>query len=130
MKNKIILISLFVILFSAFHKLWAAGYGSGSYTIISKIGPVTSTADVTISTPAAGRFNCLTDMVVISTQAYTLRILEGGTTVYAITLAANDGIIMSWDINDPYCTSSAAMSMTIKTSTSPYQLSYRGVVRR
>lgn len=56
------------------------------------IGPAvgvgtTTTVSMTIAIPGAGKTNCLTDIMVFSTNTYTFRILNGNTTFYQLSSA-------------------------------------------
>src|SRR3990167_495469 len=76
------------------------------YAEISKrglLGPAVSTTsannhitggqDVVYAAGASGVRNCLDSVDAIATSAYILRVLDGGTTIYQLTLGANVGVV-------------------------------------
>lgn len=132
MRNKKVNKVYFVSLFSFFLLVILTaiqGWGKGrDISPLSDIGPATSTSNVTIASAGSGKKNCLTDLVVISTQAYTLRILDAGTTTFALPLAANTGFIKEWPLEASYCGSNAS-SMEIKVSAGDFNINYSGYVK-
>lgn len=90
----------------------------------SRLGPATATSQVTLAA-ISGERNCVSNVDVISDAGYTVRILDGGTTVYALTLAANAGMIRSWNSDDAICGTSNT-AMVIKISAGTYQINYTG----
>ncbi len=87
-------------------------------------------ADVTIA-GVTGQRQCLTELDAIATGAYTLQVLDAGTTVYALTLAANTGIVRDWSPETAPC-SSSGNRLEIKVSTTSvgtYQINYAGYAR-
>lgn len=91
----------------------------------SVIGPANSTSRVEIAAGATGVRNCLTHASAVSTSTFTFRVLDGGTTVYAIQLAANSGFVGDWNPEDPIC-STAATILTLSVDSPPYQINYQG----
>ncbi len=93
----------------------------------SKLGPSSSaltvwnnsaiTADQArvIVAASTGQRNCLSKMSFVATTTATVRILDGGTTVYAIDLAAAAPLYELWG-EDDMC-GAAATALTIKVST-------------
>lgn len=104
-------------------------YAGRNFTILSDIGPSISTGDVTIAAPQSGAYNCITDVVVMSTQAYTFRMLSGNTTNFSVSFGASVGLVKDWNPEDAFCAAQNA-TLTIKTSTSPYELNYKGFIRK
>jgi hypothetical protein len=102
------------------------------YEPLVRIGPQTSTSTVSISAGGAATRNCITNIDVISTGAYTFRVLNGGSTFYELTLGADQGIVRSWDVNDPLCgTANTAMQIKVSTSAAgTYQINYMGFTAR
>lgn len=104
------------------------------YSIESEIGPVTAitttTARVTISSSTTGKYNCLEYVVARSTNAYTLSILNGGTTFYQVTKAASEE---HQSPQNTYICGSSNTTMGINlipTSGSNVELNYKGFVGR
>jgi hypothetical protein len=96
-------------------------------TVLSRFGPTLAASQVTIAAPGAGKRNCLSSLDVVSDTAYTLRVLDGTTTSYALALAANGGLVRSWDTEDLFCGSAnAAMYITVSAGT--YSINYKGFV--
>jgi hypothetical protein len=94
-------------------------------TPAANIGPSSAAANVTIAAAGTGKRNCITDLDVLSDSAYTLRILDGGTTTYAMTLGASAGLVRSWDVDDAFC-GSANAAMYINVSAGTPQINYKG----
>ena len=103
--------------------LYAAAHST--ILMLSKFGPTTGTALVTIAAGSSGVKNCISDIDVISDAAYTLRILDGGTTVYAVALGAGEGIVRSWDAETAMC-GTAATATYISVSAGTYNINHRG----
>lgn len=85
--------------------------------------------DATITAGAAGVRNCITSLDMSSTAAAgTLRVLDGGTTIYAVVFAAGEDIIRDFDASGPLCgTAATAMHISYTTSTAgAYQINYVG----
>lgn len=106
-----------------------ASAGGRNYTIEADLGPSTSTNTVTISAAGSAKRNCLTNVVVISTDAYTFRILDGGTTDYSVVMPAGSGVVQDWSIDDPFC-GTVNTQMEIKCSAVVYSINYKGFVGR
>ena len=94
--------------------------------LLSIIGPTTATSRVLIAAAGSGVRNCLTDIDVISDAAYTLRILNGGTTVYALVLAADSGFIRSWDETQGFCGSANTLMEIYVSAGTNYNINYKG----
>jgi hypothetical protein len=121
MKKNVLLVLL------AFSPLvtWAAS--RKTLDIVGRIGPATSTSNVTISTSGVQTASCLYEVTVISTQAYTFRLLSGGVTTYALSLPANTGFTKDFPIDDPFCAEDNQI-LEIKVSTTAMNINYSGVV--
>lgn len=119
MKNVSLFILLSVFLASALY----AGINR-----LTAIGPATATSTVTISAAGTGIKNCITDVDVISDSAYTFRVLSGATTIYALTLGANTGLVRAFDDPNALCSSNNAQ-LQIKVSAGTYQINYQGYTR-
>lgn len=107
-------------------------FGKDRYELESLIGPTltTSSATVTISAAGSGKVNCLDYIVSNSTLAYVVRVLNGDTTSYTITHAANEEFNQMFI--QPHC-GSANTQMRIKltpTSGRSTELIYQGFVGR
>lgn len=94
---------------------------------VGQIDPAVSSSEVTISAAGSGKVNCLTNLTVVSDAAYVVRILDGGTTTYQLSLAANSGLAQDWNPKSPFC-GSLNKSMTIKVSAGTYTINYSGVI--
>jgi hypothetical protein len=88
----------------------ATGLSVYSNTTIEAAQAITLAAP----SPATVR-NCLTKMSMVSSTTSTVRILDGGTTVYSMDLAAATPLYEVWD-NDDMCAAAGA-KLTIKIST-------------
>lgn len=104
-------------------------FGASSVEPIAAIGPATSSAQVTITAGSSGIKNCVSDFDVISDSTYTFRVLDGGTTIYAMNLVPNAGLIRSWGRDGAICGSSAT-SMTLSISSGTYAINYKGFTRK
>lgn len=106
---------------------------------LSRLGPAlaslsiwsgTGDQSVTIAAGSTGVRNCLSELTFVSSSTSTLRVLNGGTTIYAMNLAAASPLIETW-AEDTMC-GSAATALHIKVSTgsvnavSTQQLNYTG----
>lgn len=84
--------------------------------------------DATLAAVTGGR-NCLTSLDMTSTAAAgTLRVLDGGTTIYAVLFAAGEDLIRDFEPSGPLCgTAATAMHISYTTSTfGAYQINYVG----
>lgn len=104
--------------------------GGRGFVTYGDFGPsFTSTfTTVTIAAPGAARTNCITELVVTSTTAYTFRMLDGGTTDYEIPMQANSGIVKDWLDTDPWC-ASIGNSLSFTTTVTPTAINYKGFIR-
>lgn len=100
-------------------------YAFAARLMLSIIGPSNSTSNVTLSAGAAGVKNCLTDIDVTSDNAFTFRILDGGTTVYQVPISSGGALVRSWSELTAYC-GSAATSMTLSVSAGNMNINYSG----
>ena len=91
----------------------------------SRIGPTRATASVTIAAPWAGVRNCINELDVTSDAAYTVNVLDGGTTVYAVALSSAAGLVRSWDDISAPCASANAI-MYINVTAGNMNISYSG----
>lgn len=85
----------------------------------SRFGPAISTSwtSPTIRNAAgAGVRNCLSSADVQSNSFGTFRVLDGGTTIYAIDLSSGSTLIRAWD--DAELCGTANTGMTVYTTTS------------
>ena len=96
---------------------------------LSSLGPANSTSQVTIPAGSTGVKNCITDLDVISDSTYTVRMLNGGTTIYAMTIPPSVGLVRSWGKDGAVCGSNET-SMTISMSAGTYQINYKGYTRK
>lgn len=115
---------------------------SWRYDINSAIGPTTvstqpvSTAlpSVTIAAPGAGLRNCLTNVVITSTNPYTPSILDGQTMIFNdMTVSSVTKTTWSWQFQDPLCgTAGNALVLQSTTSTNgtTTKYNYQGFVAR
>lgn len=110
----------------------AIAYGqNGGVQMLGRFGP-TANAGVALSTPAVfqipasstGR-NCLKNLDVTSNSSFTLRVLDDGTTVYAVDVSSGGGIIRAWDDNDLMC-GSLNTAMRISVSSGSFRINYSG----
>jgi len=122
----------FFLLFCGVSKSYAI---DRKHQVLSDIGPATVTSTttsngITISTPTSS-FNCLEYIVVRSTNAYTLSVLNNETTFYQITKAASEEHLAPFSVS-PICGSFATKLQikAIPTSGSSVELNYKGYVGR
>lgn len=125
-------------------KLAMAGNGGwqNRYEIDSAIGPVfiSSTAaaqpSITISTPTStSARNCLTSLVVYSTNTFSPSIFSNATQIFGTgTTAANANFIKEWPIEDPICGAQGTQLIIKSTATAAgnttMNFSYQGFVTR
>lgn len=102
---------------------------------LARLGPTSpaltgigsSEQQVTLASAGTGVRNCLSHLAVTSSANFTLRVLDGGTTVYAVDVSTlvttgggGGGIYDNEFQNDEMCGSAAtAMYVKISTSASP-----------
>lgn len=94
----------------------------------SKLGPTAATLSawnntatdasqaVTISSAAANGRNCMKKITFIATTTSTVRILDAGTTVYAVDLAANTPLYENWEDEDMCGSTASAFRIKISTA--------------
>lgn len=104
----------------------AAGAAGRNITPTANIGPATSASNVTISAGATGVRNCITDIDVVSNSTYTLRVLDGATTTYALLLPSGTVFARTWDLADPFC-GTAATLLKISVDNGTFTINYRGI---
>lgn len=112
--------------------------------VVGFIGPThtnsKTVSTVTIAAPGGGLRNCLTDFSITTSSNATIRILDAGTTIYAIDLSTITGQVdrslpfaEDWYGTNALCAGyNSSLSFTILNSTgSPavYKLNYQGVIR-
>lgn len=108
------------------------------YTIDSNIGPAvvttTTTPQVSIAAAGAGKRNCLTYVIANSTNTYTLRVLDGNTTSYQVTMGASAKTSDLFGVTNPFCgTANTAMSISLTmgvAATTTMEVNYSGFVGR
>lgn len=106
---------------------------------IANIGPSTvansaatnnqvASRDVALAAGAAGVKNCLTSLDITAAGTGILRVLDGGTTVYAVTIQSNGSLVRDFEKDDAMCGSNATqMFIAFTTSTAgAYNLNYKG----
>lgn len=108
--------------------------------IIGEIYPTTAaSATATIAAPGNGKQNCI-DFITVGTYVYgsnnaVVRVLDGGTTVYALTISTSNGIsslnpiYLVGPTEDPLCGSSNSAIRITNTATS-YDINYEGFIRK
>jgi hypothetical protein len=108
------------------------------YDITAALGPVavssqtTGMAGVSLAAPTSGR-NCLTSLVVTSTNAFSPSILDGSTPILTSgTTAAAGNFIKEWPVGDPLCASVGNALVIRSTGTATgggrMDFSYQGFV--
>lgn len=106
--------------------IYAAGR---NFTIYSDIGPAVSTSNVLIAAPGAGKYNCITDITVISASTYTFRMLNGATTAYSVLMPASGGLIKEWGVDNAFCVAvNTTTQITVDNGT--FSINYQGFVRQ
>lgn len=98
---------------------------AGAITILSRIGPAKGAAQVTLAAGGTGVRNCLSNVDANSDAQFTFRILDGGTTIYAVVVSSGSTLVRSWDLDQLYCgTANTAMYMYINGGN--YSINYQG----
>ena len=97
----------------------------GAINMLSRFGPTLSTAEVTLASAGASARNCLKNIDATSDNDFTLRVLDGGTTVYTLAASSGSVIIRSWDADDLFC-GTANTQMQIKISNGNFRINYSG----
>lgn len=92
---------------------------------LSKIGPATSTSQVTVAAPATGVRNCLTDIDITTNAGATIVVLTGGTTAYSIDVSSGGGVVRSWDDASAPC-AAAATAMYVNVTAGNFRINYGG----
>lgn len=112
------------------------------YDIQSAIGPVSystqpvalSYTSTTIAAPGAGLRNCLTSLVVTSTNSYTPSILDGQTMAFnGMTSSSVTLTNLSWSFQDPFCASAGnalVIQSTAAANGTTTKYNYQGFVAR
>ena len=93
--------------------------------------PISKDQASSIAAAGSGIRNCLSNLTFIANSTSTVRILDGGTTVYALDLAASSLLQESWDNDDMCGTANTALIVKISTghfqaTAGTQQLSYTG----
>lgn len=104
-------------------------FGAASIQPISALGPSTSASNVVITAGSSNIKNCISDVDVISDSTYTFRMLDGGTTIYAMSIPPYTGLIRSWGRDGAVCGSNAS-SMTLSVSSGTFNINYKGFTRQ
>lgn len=97
------------------------------------LGPTTLTTTgltgVVISTVPTNQRNCIEYATFFSTSAYTLYMLDSGTTDYTLTLAAS--VVHQAPFSEPWC-ADKGNTLTLRSSTTvsgaSYTINYKGFV--
>jgi len=84
--------------------------------------------DLVIAAAGAGIKNCLTSLDLTAAGTGVLRVLDGGTTTYLVTVQSNGSLIRDWDEQDAFCGSNnTSMTVSFTTSTAgAYNFNYKG----
>lgn len=94
---------------------------------LTQIGPAYSTSNVTIAA-ISGQRNCISELTVTSDAAFDFIILNGGTTVYTVTMVADGGLVRSWDDASAICGgSNTAVYLNVTAGT--FDINYSGFTR-
>lgn len=104
---------------------YGVAYAVYGVEVLSRFGPTRSTANVTVAAAGSGVRNCLKNLDVVSDNAYTLRVLDGGTTTYTVAASSGAVIIRAWDVDDLFC-GSANTAMYITVSNGNFNINYAG----
>lgn len=81
----------------------------------AQIGPATSQAvTVTISTPTASQYNCLTELVVTPSSGtvpvnFTVDLISINATGYAVDATTGNVVSLKWPETDPWCAAKGGM---------------------
>lgn len=109
--------------------------------ILDYITPTTATTvPITIANPGALQRNCLTDLSVSVSSSAIVRILDGGTTTYAIDVStsnpassiapAQSPFISQWPTDNPFCASyNATLGINVTAAGASVKVNYRGQIR-
>lgn len=109
------------------------------------IGPTSltqNTVTTTVASPGANYRNCLTEVSVSVSSNAVVRILDGGTTTFAVdvttstfstvTAVTQQPLRMTWPLNDPFCASyNRPLVFTVVDTAGialPHKINYRGYV--
>ena len=110
-------------------------------TKLSQIGPasvansathanhVGGGTDVTLAAGGTNVRNCIENIDITSVGAYSFHVLNGGTTIYALTsLGAGTSVVRAWGHDAALCGSAnTAMHVNLTTtSAGAYQINYEG----
>lgn len=109
------------------------------FQISSAIGPVYTSSttgtisSVTIAAPASNQRNCITSLIVTSTNAFTPSVFDGSTQILATgTQAAASTFNKEWPFSDPLCATAGAALVIKSTGTASIgarqDFSYQGFV--
>lgn len=99
-----------------------ASFAFGEVVIYS-MTRATATGRVTVAADASRR-NCVKSVDVTTDTAAVFRVLDGGTTVYAVDLAANGGLVRDWDFDSAMCNAAANTVLEMYLSAGTHKISY------
>lgn len=101
----------------------------GNPYIDSRIGPATAATTVTIAAAGQGLRNCLTGFTVVSQSTYTVRVLNGATTTYALLLPATAGHAKDYTVQNALCSDPNTL-LRIYVDNGTSNINYEGFVVR
>jgi len=129
MRKSILFLALILLPLGLMARSRASGRG---IEVRSNLGPADAVeADITLAAAGASLHNCLTDIVVSSTDTYTFRILDGGTTNFTLQQGADSAISLNKTVDTAFC-GSANTAMELKvanTAGALYHINYEGFIR-
>ena len=83
----------------------------------SRFGPslISTNVDTSIAAAGTGIKNCLSNLDAQANSIYTIRVLDGGTTIYAMDLSSGSSIVRSFEDGDMCGTANTAMYIRVST---------------
>lgn len=106
----------------------AAAWAGEVLEVWGRFGPSFSSAALTtLPARGQGRKNCLNQLDLQSDAAYTLRLLDGGTTSYSLALSSGATYIRAWDDGEQFCGSSNT-ALYISVSGGNASVNYKGFI--
>ena len=100
---------------------------SGFIQKSAQIQAAAEDASLTISAPGAGKYNCLTQLIIESSAAGDITITSTGATTFKAAIGAGGGLTLDWRDSSPWRGGENA-SVVVAVSAGSYTINARGFV--
>lgn len=101
---------------------------SGFIQKSAQIQAASEDASLTVTAPGAGKYNCLTQLVVEGGSAGDITITSTGKTTFKAAIGAGGGLTLDWPENSPWIGGENASVVVAHSGGGSYTINARGFV--